>query len=210
MGDIINGKLMQINNVNKFEKPYKHFSLDNPFKPQDADKILRWLETTNMFTSRKERLLRSSSFFLSAENIPSEVADFFSNQNLISLKKDIENIFNIEFKDYFTVSANKFVLGEGALIHTDYIDPESKSEIYFTHRFLLYFNRGWVETDGGSLGIFNSSDQNDLEKTINPIHNTAIGFAINPHSYHAVSAIKNGIRFTLNFSFTSKNGLHQI
>ncbi|OPD56275.1 2OG-Fe(II) oxygenase [Bacillus anthracis] len=201
---------LQFEGVRKFETPFKHFEVSEVLKPEESYRILTWLENTNMFIPRKEQFYRSSAFHLSPENAPNDVTDFFSIENLANFKIKIEEIFKIKFKDKFTVSANKYLPGQGTLIHTDYVRANYRDEFFFTHRFLLYFNRGWKPEDGGSLGIFNSPNPSDLEKVINPVHNTGVGLSINPHSYHAVEAVSSGERYTLNFTFLAADGEHQL
>ncbi|MFC5775868.1 cyclophane-containing peptide 2OG-Fe(II) oxygenase YhhC [Ectobacillus antri] len=202
--------ILRFENIQRFSEPFTHFNVQEVLSHEEADRILTWLETTDMFIPRKEQFYRSSAFHLSPENTPNEVADFFSIENLSAIKVKVEDIFGVKFEDRFTISANKYLPGQGTLIHTDYVKPGFRDQFFFTHRFLLYLNRGWKEKDGGSLGIFNTPNPEDLSKVIHPIHNTGVGLAINQKSYHAVEAVHSGERYTLNFTFLSVSGEHQI
>lgn len=196
--------LLCIEGVETISEPYKHFQVKKIFNSAAANTILSWLETTNLFIPRKEHFYRSEAFHLSPANIPNNLQQYFNMNNLNQIKELAQEVFDVKFKDKFTVSANKYLTGQGTLIHTDYITPKNRDEFYFTHRFLIYLNREWNEDDGGKLGLFGSASEKDIKKLIKPLHNSGIGFQVSPISYHAVEFVKSGERFSLNFTFISQ------
>ena len=80
-------------------------------------------------------------------------------------------------------------------IHNDFIE-EGES-----HRILIQLNRGWLDEQGGLLMLFGSSSPGDVQRVIRPLHRSAFGFSISDCSYHAVSTIAEGERYTLVYSF---------
>jgi Rps23 Pro-64 3,4-dihydroxylase Tpa1-like proline 4-hydroxylase len=70
-----------------------------------------------------------------------------------------------------------------------------------THRFLIQLNRGWNEANGGLLMLFGGPTVEMLADIISPISRSAFGFEISQASYHAVSQVHHGDRYTLVFSF---------
>ena len=91
------------------------------------------------------------------------------------------------------------VLGQRIRIHNDYI-PGAE-----THRVLVQLNNGWADDNGGLLVFFNSDDPADIHRAFRPLHNSCVAFAISPSSYHAVSTIHGGERYTLVYSFYQKS-----
>src|SRR3954465_12073601 len=81
------------------------------------------------------------------------------------------------------------------LIHNDYIGGEE------THRLLVQLNRGWDVQDGGVLLLFGSVRPGDICRAVKPSHRSGFAFEISPNSFHAVSRMVNGERYTLVYSF---------
>ncbi|MEL0254191.1 MAG: 2OG-Fe(II) oxygenase, partial [Novosphingobium sp.] len=74
-----------------------------------------------------------------------------------------------------------------------------------THRLLVQFNRGWPFENGGLLMTFASERAEDLAEAFVPMHGSAFAFEISPRSFHAVSTIHNGERFTLVYTFRTSD-----
>jgi hypothetical protein len=93
------------------------------------------------------------------------------------------------------VVAHKLLPGQRIAIHNDYLVVEE------THRLTIQLNRGLSDADGGFFMLFNSGDPADIHRVLRPVRNTAIAFMISPESYHAVSRLHGGVRYTLVYSF---------
>jgi Rps23 Pro-64 3,4-dihydroxylase Tpa1-like proline 4-hydroxylase len=93
------------------------------------------------------------------------------------------------------VSAHRLVPGQVIRLHNDYIEDAE------THRFLIQLNRGWQATQGGLLMLFAEEDASSLQHVILPIHASGFAFEISPSSFHAVSKVKRGERYTLVYTF---------
>ncbi len=98
------------------------------------------------------------------------------------------------------VTAHKLVSGQTIRVHNDY---RPKGE---THRLLIQLNRGWADEQGGLLLLFGSAGANDVRRILRPTHRSAMAFAISPLSFHAVSTIQRGERYTLVYSFQAAHG----
>ena len=70
-----------------------------------------------------------------------------------------------------------------------------------TYRLLVQLNRGWHDEQGGMLMLFSSASPDDVRRIIRPLHGSAFAFRITPQSFHAVSTVRSGERFTLVYSF---------
>jgi 2OG-Fe(II) oxygenase superfamily len=93
------------------------------------------------------------------------------------------------------VTAHKLVPGQTIRVHNDYREDGE------THRLLVQLNRGWRDEQGGLLMLFSSVASDDVRRVIRPLHRSAMAFPISSSSFHAVSTIHAGERYTLVYSF---------
>lgn len=93
------------------------------------------------------------------------------------------------------INAHKLVGGQTIRIHNDFIGGEE------THRVLLQINRGWDDAMGGMLMLFAGPRVEDVARMVRPTHASATSFEISPTSFHAVSTIHAGERYTIVYSF---------
>jgi Rps23 Pro-64 3,4-dihydroxylase Tpa1-like proline 4-hydroxylase len=184
--------------------PFPHLRTHDVLAAGVADRLLAWAESAPHFTARNTEFYRSSAFHVGPHSAPAELRDFFSDRNVAALRELMATAFATEFTDRVFLSVNRYGRGQGTLIHTDHEQAHRRSEFSFTHRFLLYLNRGWRPADGGTLGLFDGPDPTRLRTTIEPLHNSAVALEIGPESYHAVAAVRSGQRFSLNFTFAAR------
>ena len=92
-------------------------------------------------------------------------------------------------------NAHKLLPGQTIKIHNDYIDGAE------THRVLIQLNRSWTDGDGGFLMLFSGPNSAEVARIIRPLHCSAMAFEISPTSFHAVSTVLAGARYTLVYSF---------
>ncbi len=93
------------------------------------------------------------------------------------------------------ITAHKLLAGQTIRVHNDFLDGQE------TYRLLVQLNRGWHDEQGGMLMLFSSASPDDVRRIIRPLHGSAFAFRITPQSFHAVSTIRSGKRFTLVYSF---------
>lgn len=197
---------LNLTNVKKSIVPFKHFYADNVFTEKVSYDLLNWIKDNKSFVKKNEEFYKNSWFNISPENLPEDLKDIFSKEGIKYFKSRMEQIFEVSFNEDVLVFAQKYEKGEGTLIHTDYMDPQNRNYQYlFTHRIIVYLNDGWTEKMGGTFGIFESPNPSDLVSTFVPKHNSAVGIAHGPSSYHAVSGVNEGVRYAIQFSFLSKD-----
>ena len=100
--------------------------------------------------------------------------------------------------DLLEITAHRLVAGQTIRIHNDYLEGQE------THRLLVQLNDGWTDENGGMLMLFGSASHEDVRRIVRPLHGSAFAFEISPASYHAVSRIHGGERFTLVYSFKAR------
>jgi Rps23 Pro-64 3,4-dihydroxylase Tpa1-like proline 4-hydroxylase len=98
------------------------------------------------------------------------------------------------------VTAHKLVPGQTIRIHNDYLEGKE------THRLLVQLNRAWTDAHGGFLMLFGSDSPEDIRRAVRPLHCSGLAFTISARSFHAVSTIQDGERYTIVYSFKSRVG----
>ena len=98
------------------------------------------------------------------------------------------------------VTAHKLVPDQTIRVHNDYIVGGE------SHRLLLQLNRGWEPSNGGYLMFFGGPEPETVSEVIEPINGSVQAFSISPRSYHAVSTVHRGERFTVVYSFYPDSG----
>jgi Rps23 Pro-64 3,4-dihydroxylase Tpa1-like proline 4-hydroxylase len=96
-------------------------------------------------------------------------------------------------------NAHKLLPGQTIRVHNDFIGREE------THRAIIQVNRDWTESSGGLLMLFSSPSPDDVMRVVRPLHASGAGFEISPASFHAVSKIHAGERYTLVYSFKRRS-----
>lgn len=181
------------------QKPFAYFSVEQALLNKSSLSILNWLETSAPWKLKIADFYEQYEFnFLDAE-LPLEIAEIFNKDALQTLTQQLEQSFKVTLSNHIDITAHKLVSGQTIRLHNDYIQGQE------THRVLIQLNRGWEESKGGLLFFFNSDNPRDIHRVFLPIHNTSVAFEISPTSFHAVSTITSGDRYTLVLSFFSSD-----
>ncbi len=175
--------------------PFPHACVKEAFDSTISLEILSWLENQAPWSLRIAEFYEQYEFGFADVELPEAIAKIFSHETLQILREKIESIFETKLSTQIDITAHKLITGQRIRIHNDFI-PEKE-----THRVLIQLNRGWTEDNGGVLMLFSSKDTNSLHSIFIPEHNTSVIFEISPISFHAVSPINSGYRYTLVLSF---------
>jgi len=184
-----------LSSVEMFSEPFPHFISPEGFDENISLLLLDWLETGATWKLVETDFYEQYEVNFLDALLPSQLTFLHERSFLSELRTTIENLFQAKLTERIDVNAHKLIPGQRIRIHNDFIAGEE------THRLLIQINRCWNEEQGGLLLFFNSQNPADIHKLIRPIHNSVAGFEISPHSYHAVSTIHQGERFTLVYSF---------
>ena len=186
---------LRLSNARSFVNPFRYIVSPEAFDPDTSRTVLAWLESEAPWKLVEADFYEQFEFSLWDVRLPTTLSFLRAQAFLAVLKTRIAELFGVDLSHRVDITAHKLVPGQRIRIHNDYI-PGAE-----THRLLMQFNRDWQDDDGGFLLLFNSADPGDIHKIFRPVHNSAIGFAITATSYHAVSTIRAGERFTLVYSF---------
>ena len=179
----------------KIKDPFHHALQENALSDVDSEILLSWLESDAPWNLKIAEFYQQYEFNFKGLELPDSIARIFSKESISGIKEDIEQLFLVDLSDKVDISAHKLIKNQSIEIHNDFVPRQE------THRVLIQLNRGWVDANGGVLMIFSDSTPGNVSSSFMPLHNTAFAFEISPRSFHAVSTINSGERFTIVFSF---------
>lgn len=183
-------------NISHFKVPFPHFRIRRILLVTDAAQILRWLREEAPWRLRTEEFYEQFECSLLAIKLPDDVKPLIEPAFTTPIINALRQTFKIDTDLAITeIAALRLRPGQTIRVHNDYIGGEE------THRLLIQLNAGWRSEYGGLLMFFGSNAAEDVRKIISPTHRSGLAFEISPHSFHAVSEIKGGERFTLVYSF---------
>ncbi len=181
-------------------RPFRYFISEQVLSPDSAGHLLHWLETGARWRLHQGAFFEQYECNLLGVPAPSGCAALFGKKALDELKRRMEALLGTELADQIEIVAHKLLPSQGIGIHND--EPHDDLE---THRLILQLNRGWSDENGGHLFLFNSKNPLDIHSVVRPTHNSGVGFAMSDRSYHAVSDVRQGIRYTVIYSFWQKH-----
>jgi Rps23 Pro-64 3,4-dihydroxylase Tpa1-like proline 4-hydroxylase len=146
------------------------------------------LTKTNFYTQYE--------FSLTDLDLPDTLSFLNSQVTLLYLANSFDLVFGQKLK-VIDITAHKLINGHKMGVHNDFIGSAE------THRLVIQINDDWTDEHGGYLMLFHSKDASDVAGIIRPIHNTAVGFEISDHSFHAVSTVHDFTRYTLVYTFNA-------
>ena len=180
--------------------PFAHCGWDRLLSEVDADRVLDWLEKAP-WRLRIEDFYEQHEFSLLMVRPPPELGALASAATIADLANCLRRAFRIDRPlAPVDVAAHRLTAGQTIRVHNDFLGSEE------THRLLVQFNRGWAVENGGLLMTFASERAEDVADAFVPMHGSAFAFEISPQSFHAVSTIRGGERFTLVYTFRAEDG----
>ena len=179
--------------------PFEHLVAPTVM-PSSCIECLTWLEDEAPWTLSTTDFYEQYEFSLQHVAMPSFLQQLISPNALASLRHQLFKLFRRSLSECVDVTAHKLVYGQTIRIHNDFI-PGGES-----HRLLLQLNRGWEPEHGGYLMLFSGPEPESLSKVIEPFNGSIQAFSISAHSYHAVSTVHSGERYTIVYSFYPARG----
>lgn len=175
--------------------PFPHLEIEEWLGSGLADAALEWLETTAPWSLKETSFYEQYEFSLLEFAPPDHLSALVGTEAIRRNSTLMEKAFGVSGRDLVDVTAHRLIPGQTIRLHNDFIGQEE------THRLLVQLNRGWTAANGGLLMLFSSPRAEDVQAAIVPVHDSAFAFEISPKSYHAVSTIASGERFTLVYTF---------
>ena len=178
--------------------PFRHATFGQCLPPATADKILQWFDHEAPWASKRTDFYEQYEF--SCWDSESLVAKWLTSEDVLqTVRTRMMDVFGLTFDDSISVVCHKLISGHRIGIHNDYLVGEE------THRLIIQLNHGLADEDGGYLMLFNSEDPIDIHSILRPIHRDALAFEISAGSFHAVSQMHGGARYTIIYSLTARD-----
>jgi Rps23 Pro-64 3,4-dihydroxylase Tpa1-like proline 4-hydroxylase len=179
--------------------PFSHAVVEDFFAPDVCERVLEWLEETDRWRERvAEEFYTIEELVVTPDELPAELSFLLDAAFLAMLRRQMRGFFGVSFDEITTLRMHKLANGCRIRVHTDFgTEPD-------THRLVVHLNRGWDAERGGILMFLDADHLEELHETHRyyvPAPGLAVGFEISEHSYHAVTEVLAGERYTLCYSF---------
>jgi hypothetical protein len=176
--------------------PFRHVSIPGILSTEDARRALHWLREEAPWKLRVEDFYEQHEFSLLNADLGEEILFLIEKSFIEQIRGAMREYFGLRaLPTLIDINAHRLTAQQAIRVHNDYIEGEE------THRLLMQLNDGWTLDKGGVLMLFSGPET--FHSAILPRHADGFAFAISPNSYHAVSQIKHGERFTVVYSFRS-------
>jgi Rps23 Pro-64 3,4-dihydroxylase Tpa1-like proline 4-hydroxylase len=175
--------------------PFRHTTRANLVCDETADLLLSWCENEAPWKLRIASFYEQWELHLDNNVLPLHLQAIVSDETVCRLMEVMLKPIAQRPLSLVEVTAHKLVPGQTIGVHNDYIGDEE------THRLLIQVNRGWSVKNGGVLLLFGSAQPGDVRRAVKPSHRSGFAFEISPNSFHAVSRMVSGERYTLVYSF---------
>jgi Rps23 Pro-64 3,4-dihydroxylase Tpa1-like proline 4-hydroxylase len=177
------------------QEPFPHSTCSNLLPSQLCEGLLDWFETDAPWKLRTASFYEQWEMHVEQCILPQEFRCLLCNETVSVLAEQMLTPLSSKAVRLTEVTAHKLLPGQTIRIHNDFVEGEE------THRLLLQVNRGWRESNGGLLMLFSGPRPEDVSRVLRPLHGTLFAFKICPNSFHAVSTVRSGERYTLVYSF---------
>lgn len=175
--------------------PFQHAVCNPLLNGATAEAAIAWFETQAPWKLKVASFYEQYECNLHEADLPESIAAIIAPEFVRELSRRMLGPISGDELKLTEVNAHKLVAGQTIRIHNDYIGGEE------THRVLVQLNRGWDDANGGMLMLFSGPRAEDVARIVRPTHASATSFEISSSSFHAVSTIHSGERYTIVYSF---------
>jgi hypothetical protein len=176
--------------------PYLHIVSPRFYTEEFADTLLGWLETESNWTLNESMGYQQYELGFNRFTHCKEIAGLWDGSVLAHIRDGVRRAIGFPVSGRINISAHKMLPGQQGYIHTDKVQHE-------THRLVVTLNRGRPADSGGNLVLLSGSRPADMSVVFKQTSNSAVGFALDPKSYHAIGRVRAGTRFTIIYTFFS-------
>jgi hypothetical protein len=175
------------------ERPFRYATFRECLPTRPGDEVLRWFENDAPWGLKRTAFYEQ--YELSCWDCISPMASYLTSSTVLdAVRTTMVEMFGRTFDNHISVVAHKLFDGQRIGIHNDYLAGQE------SHRLVIQLNHGLSDDDGGFLMLFNSDDPADIDRVMRPVHLSGFAFEISPASFHAVSQVHGGVRYSLIYS----------
>lgn len=181
------------------EEPFRYATFSECLATSLSGDILAWFEHDAPWRLKRTDFYEQYEF--SCWDSTSPIASHLTSSRVLEVvRSEMMKVFGRTFEEPISVVAHKLLEGQRIGIHNDYLVGEE------SHRLVIQLNHGLSDDHGGFLMIFNSDDPADIARIMRPVHVSGFAFEISPASFHAVSEVHGGVRYSLIYSLCALPG----
>jgi hypothetical protein len=177
--------------------PFPHFVCPQFYTEKFAETLLTWLEAKADWQLKETILFEQYQLGFTDFKHCREIEGLWDGAVLARMRDRVSQAFGVELSSRINISAHKLLPGQFGNIHTDNEPGE-------THRVVVQLNRGRTADSGGNLVFLSGPSPMDLAVAFKQVSNSAAGFRLGERSYHAITKVKSGTRFTIIYTFLSE------
>lgn len=182
--------------VRAAHEPFPHMRIEGILTDEHAGAALAWLRDHAPWNLRIEDFYEQHEFSLLNTELGEAVATLAAPAFVEAVRHEMQDRFSVlGALQLVDVTAHRLTCGQTIRIHNDFLEGEE------THRLLIQLNDGWDVGRGGLLMLFAGSTPETLRHVVMPTHASGFAFEISPTSFHAVSSVVSGERFTVVYTF---------
>jgi hypothetical protein len=179
------------------DDPFSHLFSASLLDPSTADGILAWLDREAEWELVAESFYNSWLCTNLRSAMRSAAGEFLAPDALLEAARGLEDRLGIELDPrHIKIGAHKYLAGQSVGVHTD--APVRGTE---THRLVLHLTSSFDPAHGGCLEFFRRRDDETPVCAFPPLHNSAVAFELSDRSFHRVTHIAGGVRYSIVCSF---------
>ncbi|GJD97686.1 cyclophane-containing peptide 2OG-Fe(II) oxygenase YhhC [Methylobacterium iners] len=189
--------LPNFSNAKLSNDPFPHMRVPGILDSTTATGVLEWLKTQAPWVLRVESFYEQHEFSLLAADLDGSTEALTMSEFVGAVRDKLQASFSVAADLILVdIAAHRLTAGQTIRIHNDYLDSGEE-----THRLLIQLNDGWNSDRGGLLMLFADEHPGSLKSIVMPAHASGFAFEISHRSFHAVSSINFGERYTLVYTF---------
>jgi hypothetical protein len=177
--------------------PFAHALIPQWWDAEQADALLHWFETEAEWELHERSFYTQHSCRSVSQLREGPLSFLFDASTMKDIITNLNAMFSLDLDEHeIHVEAHRLLPGEGIGLHND--NPLLCTEVL---RIVSHFNSAHEDRFGGHLVLFASNDPSDITTVIRPLHNSAVMFPLGPLSFHAVTDVRDGVRYSLVLGF---------
>jgi Rps23 Pro-64 3,4-dihydroxylase Tpa1-like proline 4-hydroxylase len=181
-------------------EPFDHAYSPRCISDALAQELLGWLETEAPWQEKViDGFYRLEDCQIDKAKLPASLEELRSHRTTEAVRATLGRLFGRTPSGRVMVDAHRLYPGCSLRVHTDAGKNQTQ-----TYRFLIQLNRGWGPAQGGLLMFLDEpapTEASTRHRYFVPTHGSAVAFAISEKSFHAVSPVVTGTRYTVTYSY---------